>query len=132
MILQSESSKSRWCFVSWFSVLGGPTAHTCARGFTDTCDSADSSNSSNIYRQLLTSRATIPASYQCGLNVFPVSSSVFRRERIRGHPSAQAAYVGSSLAHSSCVTVTLVASVSATSSIVARDGLSFWPIAKVY
>jgi hypothetical protein len=28
---------------------------------------------------------------QCGLNVFPVSSSVFRRERIRGHPSAQAA-----------------------------------------
>src|SRR6266576_32076 len=27
---------------------------------------------------------------QCGLNVFPVSSSVFRRERIRGHPSAQA------------------------------------------
>jgi hypothetical protein len=34
---------------------------------------------------------TIPNSYQCGLNVFPVSSSVFRRERIRGHPSAQAA-----------------------------------------
>jgi hypothetical protein len=33
---------------------------------------------------------TIPISYQCGLNVFPVSSSVFRRERIRGHPSAQA------------------------------------------
>ena len=30
-------------------------------------------------------------SYQWGLNVFPVSSSVFRRERIRGHPSAQAA-----------------------------------------
>ena len=29
--------------------------------------------------------------HQCGLNVFPVSSSVFRRERIRGHPSAQAA-----------------------------------------
>lgn len=34
---------------------------------------------------------TIPTLYQCGLNVFPVSSSVFRRERIRGHPSAQAA-----------------------------------------
>jgi TonB family protein len=34
---------------------------------------------------------TIPSSYQCGLNVFPVSRSVFRRERIRGHPSAQAA-----------------------------------------
>src|SRR5882762_489024 len=34
---------------------------------------------------------TIPTSYQWGLNVFPVSSSVFRRERIRGHPSAQAA-----------------------------------------
>jgi hypothetical protein len=32
---------------------------------------------------------TIPTLYQCGLNVFPVSSSVFRRERIRGHPSAQ-------------------------------------------
>ncbi len=29
--------------------------------------------------------------YQCGLNVFPVSSNVFSRERIRGHPSAQAA-----------------------------------------
>jgi len=26
---------------------------------------------------------------QCGLNVLPVSSSVFRRERIRGHPSEQ-------------------------------------------
>ena len=75
---------------------------------------------------------TIPALYQCGLNVFPVSSSVFRRERIRGHPSAQAAYVGSFSAHSSCVTITLVASVSGTSSIVARDALSFWPIAKVY
>ncbi len=34
---------------------------------------------------------TVPTSYQCGLNVLPVSSSVFRRERIRGHPSAQAA-----------------------------------------
>jgi hypothetical protein len=34
---------------------------------------------------------TIATLYQCGLNVFPVSSSVFRRERIRGHPSAQAA-----------------------------------------
>ena len=33
---------------------------------------------------------TIPTSYQWGLNVFPVSRSVFRRERIRGHPSAQA------------------------------------------
>ena len=36
-------------------------------------------------------RQTIPTWYQCGLKVFPVSSSVFRRERIRGHPSAQAA-----------------------------------------
>src|SRR5438094_8906144 len=34
MILGSASSKSRW----WFSVLGGPTAHTCAHGFTDICD----------------------------------------------------------------------------------------------
>jgi hypothetical protein len=33
----------------------------------------------------------ISTSNRCGLNVFPVSSSVFRRERIRGHPSAQAA-----------------------------------------
>src|SRR5437762_1465701 len=37
MILGSASSKSRWWFVSWFSVLGGPTAHTCAHGFTDIC-----------------------------------------------------------------------------------------------
>src|SRR5262249_24797608 len=66
---------------------------------------------------------------QCGLNVFPVSSKVLRRERMRGHPSAQAAYVESSAAHSSCVTVTFVASVSGTSSIVARDSLSFPPIA---
>src|SRR5260370_10451036 len=52
MILQSESSKSRWSFVSWFWVLGGPTAHTCAHGFTDIVDRADSSNSSNTYRQV--------------------------------------------------------------------------------
>jgi hypothetical protein len=43
---------------------------------------------------------------QCGLNVFPVSINVFRRERIRGQPSAQAAYVESPSAHSSCVTFT--------------------------
>jgi len=73
-----------------------------------------------------------PTSYQCGLNVFPVSSKVFSRERIRGHPSGQAAYVQSSSAHSSCVTVTCVASVSGTSSMAARDSLAFAPIAKVY
>jgi len=66
-----------------------------------------------------------------GLNVFPVSSSVFRRERIRGHPSAQAALSGVILGPLVVVTVTLVASVSGTSSIVARDALSFWPIANV-
>jgi len=33
---------------------------------------------------------TIPASHQWGLNVLPVSSSVFRRERMRGQPSVQA------------------------------------------
>jgi hypothetical protein len=54
-----------------------------------------------------------------GLNVFPVSHSVFRRERIRGHPSEQETKVGSSSAQSSCVTITLVALVSGTSSIVA-------------
>src|ERR1700704_2439418 len=61
MILQSELSKSRWWFVSWFSVLGGPTIHTCTRGFADTCDPADSSNSSNTYcaksRQVFAGRA---------------------------------------------------------------------------
>jgi hypothetical protein len=36
--------------VSWFSVVGGPTAHACAHGFTDICDPADSSDSSNTYR----------------------------------------------------------------------------------
>jgi hypothetical protein len=45
----------------------------------------------DIIMMLLQDKATIPASYQCGLNVFPVSSNVFSRERIRGHPSAQAA-----------------------------------------
>jgi hypothetical protein len=34
---------------------------------------------------------TIATAYQCGLNVLPVSSRVLRRERMRGHPSAQAA-----------------------------------------
>jgi hypothetical protein len=42
-----------------------------------------------------------------GLEGFPVSRRVFRRERIHGQPSAQAASVVSSSAHSSCVTVTL-------------------------
>jgi hypothetical protein len=32
---------------------------------------------------------TNPTWYQWGLNVFPVSISVFSRERIRGHPSEQ-------------------------------------------
>src|SRR5580704_11233493 len=46
MILQSESSKSRWWFASCLLAVGGPTAHTCANGFADICDPADSSSSS--------------------------------------------------------------------------------------
>lgn len=61
---------------------------------------------------------------QCGLKVFPVSISVFKRDNIRGHPSALEAYPGSSSAHPSWVTTTLVASVSATSSNVTRDAFS--------
>src|SRR6185436_12838604 len=53
---------------------------------------------------------------QCGRNVFPVSRSVFNRERIRGHPSAFCVYAGSSSAHSSFVTTTFTASVSGVSS----------------
>jgi len=49
---------------------------------------------------------------QCGRNVFPVSRSVFNRERIRGHPSAFSVYAGSSSAHSSFATTTFTASVS--------------------
>jgi len=56
MILKSSSSKSRYPFVSWFSVVGGPTVRTCTSGFADTCDPGDSSNSSNTYCQVLLSR----------------------------------------------------------------------------
>src|ERR1700726_52748 len=54
MFLESPSSKSRYRFVSRFWVFGGPTAYTCAHGFTDICDPADSSNSSDTDRQDLT------------------------------------------------------------------------------
>jgi hypothetical protein len=49
---------------------------------------------------------------QCGRKVFPVSSSVFMRERIRGQPSAFCKYAGSSSRQSSFVTTTFTASVS--------------------
>lgn len=42
-----------------------------------------------LFRKHLGSRQA-RSSYQCGLKVLPVSSSVFRRERMRGQPSAQA------------------------------------------
>jgi hypothetical protein len=45
---ESSSSTSRYPFVSWFWVLGGPTVHTCMSGFTNMCDPADSSNSSPL------------------------------------------------------------------------------------
>src|SRR5580700_12335092 len=62
MILKSSSSKSRSPFVSWFSVVGGPTVRTCTSGFADTCDPGDSSNSSNAYRQILKVRLS-----ECGI-----------------------------------------------------------------
>src|SRR5712691_1004939 len=67
MTLESSSSTSRYRFVSWFSVVGGPTAYTCAHGLADTCDRANSSNSSSTYRQVLglyRKRANTPCS--CG------------------------------------------------------------------
>src|SRR5439155_25894912 len=70
--------------------------------------------------------------YQCGLNVLPVSISVLRRERMRGQPSAQEAYAASSSAHWSWVTETWVASLSGTSSIVTREVLLEEPMANVY
>src|SRR5580693_3832726 len=62
MILKSSSSKSRFPFVSWSSVVGGPTVRTCTSGFADTCDPGDSSNSSNAYRQILKVRLS-----ECGI-----------------------------------------------------------------
>src|SRR5947209_5158256 len=70
--------------------------------------------------------------YQCGLNVLPVSISVLRRERMRGQPSAQEAYAASSSAHWSWVTETWLASLSGTSSIVTREVLLEEPMANVY
>jgi hypothetical protein len=77
-----------------FSTIRPPTASTFARAF----------------RRLGTLR--VIRGDQCGRNVFPVSSSVFNRERIRGQPSAFCRYAGSSSAHSSFVTTTFTASVS--------------------
>jgi len=59
------------------------------------------------------------------LECIPGFKQRLQRERIRGPAFAQAEYVGHPRPHSSCVTVTLVASVSGTSSIVAREALSF-------
>src|SRR6266404_2917412 len=56
MALESSSSTSRYRFVSCFSVVCGPTVHSCASGFADTCHPADSSNNSNTYCQVLVRR----------------------------------------------------------------------------
>src|SRR6185312_4840313 len=59
MTLESSSSTSQYQFVSCFSAVCGPTAHSCASGFTDMCHPADSSNSSNAYRQALRNRLIV-------------------------------------------------------------------------
>lgn len=68
-------------------------------------------------RLLIEALAGAVAGVQCGRKVFPVSSRVLRRERIRGQPSAFCAYAGSFSAQLSFVTTTLTASDSGVSSM---------------
>jgi NAD(P)-dependent dehydrogenase (short-subunit alcohol dehydrogenase family) len=74
----------------------------------------------------------IPPLYECGRNVFPVSSRAFNRERIRGHPSAFCAYAGSLSWNPSFVTTTFTASDSGVSSTFTLDMTAPSPTPNLY
>src|SRR4051794_9577520 len=70
MILESPASESPYRFVFWLWARGGPTVHTCMRGFANTCDPARLSAdfSTHVYRHA-------SRSVNCTDNLLPSSES---------------------------------------------------------